>query len=56
MLSKQEYPTNLFAPVEKVAQLIHNFTRQQKVRLLQLVPELQTIQAEETVIPRVSFR
>ena len=52
MLSKQEYPTNLFAPVEKVAQLIQNFTRQQKVRLLQLVPELQTIQAEETVIPR----
>ena len=35
---------NIFSPVEKMAQQLQSFTRQQKARLVQLVPELRTIQ------------
>jgi len=41
----------LSVPVEQVARLIHGLDRRQKARLLQLVPELQTIRPEETYIP-----
>ena len=37
--------------VEQVARLIRRFDRRQKARLLQLVPDLQTIRAEEAGIP-----
>jgi hypothetical protein len=43
--SKQ--PAGLPVPVEQVARLIRRFDRRQKARLLQLVPELQTIRPEE---------
>ncbi len=38
-------------PIEKVARLIRSFNRAEKVRLLQLVPELQTIPASEESLP-----
>ncbi|MFQ5858290.1 MAG: hypothetical protein ACE5LU_22020 [Anaerolineae bacterium] len=44
-------PAGSKEPVEQVARLIHRFDRRQKARLLQLVPELQTIRAEEADIP-----
>jgi len=42
-----EHTSDLSVPVEQVARLVHSFDRRQKVRLLQLVPELQTIRPEE---------
>ncbi len=42
-----EHTGGFSVPVEQVARLVHSFDRQQKVRLLQLVPELQTIRPEE---------
>ena len=47
---KTEQP-RLLIPIEKVAQLIRSLNRQQKARLLQLVPDLQTIRPEEVDIP-----
>lgn len=41
---------NLLEPVEKVAKQIEQFTRLQKARLLQLVPDLQTIRPDEVEI------
>lgn len=38
---------NLAIPVEKVARLIQTFSREQKILLLQLVPELQTLRATQ---------
>ena len=49
--STKEYSNNISVPVEQVARLIHTFNRQQKAKLLQLVPELQTIRPEEADIP-----
>lgn len=51
MAYSEQQLTNIFKPVENIALQIHNFTRQQKIRLLQLVPELRTIPTEETDIP-----
>lgn len=51
MKTIQQTAPNIFAPVEKMAQQLQSFTRQQKARLLQLVPELRTIEPEEAVIP-----
>lgn len=48
---ESEPTTSLSAPVEQVARLIRSFDRRQKARLLQLVPELQTIRPEEADIP-----
>lgn len=48
---EDKQPGSLSIPVEQVARLIHSFDRQQKARLLQLVPELQTIRPEEAGIP-----
>jgi hypothetical protein len=42
---------DLSIPIDKIARLIRNFDRQQKAKLLQLVPELQTIRPEEADIP-----
>ena len=50
MILEKQHPT-LFPSVEKMAQQIQSLTRQQKARLLQLVPDLQTIQPEEAEIP-----
>jgi hypothetical protein len=47
---RERIPT-ITVPVEQVARLIRSFDRRQKVRLLQLVPELCTIQPGETGIP-----
>lgn len=41
---------NLLEPVEQVAKQIEQFTRQQKARLLQLVPDLQTIRPDEAQV------
>ena len=41
----------LSVPIEQLARLIRSLDRQQKARLLQLVPELQTIRPEEADIP-----
>lgn len=38
-------------PIEQMARLIKSLNRQQKIKLLQLVPELQTIQLEEVELP-----
>lgn len=40
-------------PVEQVARLIRRFNRQEKARLIQLVPELRTIRPEEATLPVV---
>jgi hypothetical protein len=49
--SEQDYMADLSIPIDKIARLIQNFDRQQKAKLLQLVPELQTIRPEEADIP-----
>ena len=51
MKTIEQTAPNIFAPVEKMAQQLQSFTRQQKARLLQLVPDLRTIQPEEAEIP-----
>lgn len=38
-------------PIEQMARLIKSLNRQQKIKLLQLVPELQTLQLEEVELP-----
>jgi hypothetical protein len=43
-------PSTDFVAVEQVARLIRHFDRQEKARLLQLVPELRSIRPEETDI------
>jgi hypothetical protein len=43
MKTIEQTAPNIFSPVEKMAQQLQSFTRQQKARLLQLVPELRTI-------------
>jgi len=50
-LLDSERTTGLSVPLEQVARLIHGLDRRQKARLLQLVPELQTIRPEEADIP-----
>jgi hypothetical protein len=45
-----EQTSGFSVPVEQVARLVHSFDRRQKARLLQLVPELQTIRPEEAGI------
>jgi len=51
MKTIQQTAPNIFAPVEKMAQQLQSFTRQQKARLLQLVPELRTIALINAEIP-----
>ena len=38
-------------PIEQMARLIKSLNRQQKIKLLQHVPELQTLQLEEVELP-----
>lgn len=47
---ERERTTTITVPVEQVAWLIRSLDRWQKVRLLQLVPELYTIWPEKTSI------
>lgn len=49
--ASKEQPGKLAVPVEKVARLIRAFSRHDKAKLLQLVPELQIIRAEEADLP-----
>lgn len=49
--TKKDHATGLTVPIEKVARLIQTFNRQEKARLLQLVPDLQTIRPDEADIP-----
>lgn len=50
--AKKDHPTDVPTwPIEKVARLIQTFNRQEKARLLQLVPDLQTIRPDEADIP-----
>jgi hypothetical protein len=48
---ESEKTTGIITPVEQVARLIRSFNRQQKARLIQLVPELYTIRPQETGVP-----
>lgn len=53
MKTIEQSAPNIFSPVETLCVALHplqSFTRQQKARLLQLVPDLRTIQPEEAVI------
>jgi hypothetical protein len=43
-------PTSYAIPVRQLARLVQSLNRREKARLLQLVPELQTIQPEEAGI------
>jgi len=52
MKTIEQTAPNIFAPVEKMAlHPLQSFTRQQKARLLQLVPELRTIALINAEIP-----
>ncbi|MCB0190387.1 MAG: hypothetical protein KDJ65_00435 [Anaerolineae bacterium] len=42
---------NLSSPVEQVARLIQGFSQEQKIRLLQLVPDLQALSVKNVDIP-----
>lgn len=42
---------NLSTPVEQVARLIQGFSQEQKIRLLQLVPDLQALSIKHADIP-----
>jgi hypothetical protein len=48
--------TNLSIPVEQVARLIQGFSRQQKIRLLQLVPDLQALSVKNADIPEEQIK
>jgi hypothetical protein len=49
-MTSNSSPTNYSIPVRQIARLVQSLNRRQKARLLQLVPELQTIQPEEAGI------
>ncbi|MFN8456822.1 MAG: hypothetical protein U0401_19510 [Anaerolineae bacterium] len=49
--AQKNYVADPSIPIEKVARLIQTFSRQEKAKLLQLVPELQTIRPEEAEFP-----